>query len=39
MDQAFRDHRGGTLEFVMGDRPNREWGNDPAVFEQLTADN
>ncbi|HOF20555.1 MAG TPA: GH92 family glycosyl hydrolase [Bacteroidales bacterium] len=30
---------GGTLEFVMGDRPNREWGNDPAVLEQLTADN
>jgi predicted alpha-1,2-mannosidase len=42
-DRAWIKHseieQGGTLEFVMGDRPNREWGNDPAVFEQLTVDN
>jgi len=26
---------GGTLEFVMGDRPNMEWANDPSVLSQL----
>ena len=28
--------KGGNLEFVMGDRPNKEWANDPSVFLQLT---
>jgi predicted alpha-1,2-mannosidase len=27
---------GGTLEFVMGDRPNKEWGSDASVLSQLT---
>jgi len=28
---------GGTLEFVMGDRPNKEWAADPSVFMQMTG--
>lgn len=28
---------GGTLELVMGERPNKEWAADPSVFEQMTA--
>ena len=28
---------GGTLEFVMGDKPNKEWASDPSVFMQMTA--
>ena len=28
---------GGTLEFVMGDRPNKEWAADPSVFIQMTT--
>jgi putative alpha-1,2-mannosidase len=27
---------GGTLEFVMGDRPNKSWAADPSVFLQMT---
>jgi putative alpha-1,2-mannosidase len=27
---------GGTLEFVMGERPNKEWGSDASVLSQLT---
>ena len=29
---------GGTLEFVMGDRPNKEWAADPSVFLQMTTE-
>jgi predicted alpha-1,2-mannosidase len=29
---------GGTLEFVMGDRPNKEWAADPSVFLKMTED-
>jgi predicted alpha-1,2-mannosidase len=29
---------GGTLEFVMGDRPNKEWASDASVFLKMTAD-
>ena len=28
--------QGGKLEFTMGDRPNKEWADDPSVFLQLT---
>lgn len=28
---------GGTLEFVMGDRPNKEWAADPSIFVKMTA--
>lgn len=28
--------QGGTLEFIMGDRPEKEWANDPSVVNQLT---
>jgi putative alpha-1,2-mannosidase len=27
---------GGTLELVMGDRPNKNWASDPSVFLQMT---
>lgn len=27
---------GGTLEFTMGDRPNKNWASDPSVFLQMT---
>lgn len=27
---------GGTLEFTMGDRPNKEWAADPSAFNKLT---
>jgi predicted alpha-1,2-mannosidase len=27
---------GGTLEFTMGDRPNKDWASDPSVFIQMT---
>lgn len=29
---------GGVLEFVMGDRPNKEWAADPSVFVQMTKE-
>jgi predicted alpha-1,2-mannosidase len=29
---------GGLLEFVMGDRPNKEWAADPSLFIQMTSD-
>jgi predicted alpha-1,2-mannosidase len=29
---------GGTLEFVMGERPNKEWASDPSVFIQMTTE-
>jgi predicted alpha-1,2-mannosidase len=29
---------GGTLEFVMGDKPNKEWAADPSVFLKMTLD-
>jgi len=28
---------GGILEFVMSDRPNKEWASDPSVFLQMTG--
>jgi putative alpha-1,2-mannosidase len=28
---------GGTLEFVMGDRPDKEWAADPSIFVKMTA--
>jgi len=28
--------QGGKLEFTMGDRPNKEWADDPSVYYQLT---
>lgn len=28
--------QGGTLEFKMGDHPQKEWGNDPSVVNKLT---
>lgn len=28
---------GGTLEFVMGDRPDKEWAADPSVFMKMTS--
>jgi len=30
---------GGTLEFIMGDRPDKEWAADPSAFLQLTGNN
>ena len=40
IDRAWIKHSeivtGGTLEFVMGDRPDKEWAKDPSVFNQLT---
>ncbi len=40
-DRAWIKHseiaEGGTLEFVMGDRPNKEWGNDASVFSELAG--
>ncbi len=27
--------RGGVLELQMGDKPNKNWANDPSVYEQL----
>ncbi len=39
-DRAWIKHseivKGGKLEFTMGDRPNKEWADDPSVFLQLT---
>ena len=39
-DRAWIKHseivQGGRLEFTMGDRPNKEWADDPSVFLQLT---
>jgi len=39
-DRAWIKHSeiisGGKLEFVMGDRPNKNWASDPSVFGQLT---
>jgi len=39
-DRAWIKHseivQGGRLEFIMGDRPNKEWADDPSVFLQLT---
>ena len=41
-DRAWITHTeitaGGTLEFVMGDRPNKLWASDPSVFIRMTAD-
>ena len=31
--------QGGRLEFTMGDRPNKEWADDPSAFLQLTKIN
>jgi predicted alpha-1,2-mannosidase len=28
---------GGTLKFIMGDRPNKEWAADPSVFLQMAG--
>ena len=39
-DRAWIKHseieQGGRLEFTMGDRPNKEWADDPSVFLQMT---
>lgn len=38
-DRAWIKHseiaEGGILEFVMGDRPNKEWGNNASLFTEL----
>ncbi|MDY0099399.1 MAG: GH92 family glycosyl hydrolase [Bacteroidales bacterium] len=28
---------GGTLVFIMSDRPNKRWASDPSVFQEMTA--
>lgn len=30
---------GGTLKFDMGDRPNKQWANDPSIFMQMAKTN
>ena len=40
LDRAWISHQeitqGGNLVFVMGDRPNKQWADDPSVFMKLT---
>ena len=40
MNRAWITHseitEGGTLEFIMGERPNKQWAADPSIFLQMT---